>query len=465
MANLLTNVRCFSFFPASTSTFLIHSRNIELAIRLQIGLAQSQTRIYHNTRLLKLKMPSISFKPSSATNASASVLIRESLKDFSHQTTNKILALPLSTFETRSEQVTSLWTNSTTTLPRVFTSAECWDEEHLPSTTNLILSTLHLIEAAKKVSDRSFYVYRRSEPCPTVNPRLAIAQLVQPTESSPVVLIGLDVLPKGVFHMPVSLAEFVEGAEEANQQLLLTPKYAFTDLHVDTSDGVSSPIGQCRKLWMVFPPTEKNIGLMKKADGQRAKLVRIGKNLEGGLVFTTNSDEAIYLPAGCIHAVITLDGGFLVAIDFVTPLSSRPLAAVINAGLDDSGAGDTFREEISARFLSSVDYGLSYRYEDLAITSWITTLEKSRQYAKESPIWKKKANQIWNEFFEEKKKKGEKIICVCGEQGNAEFEGHIKGVHMWQVSKGKKRKFEEEPKSLVEEKKPARQSKRLKARK
>ncbi|KAH9206302.1 hypothetical protein DL95DRAFT_469762 [Leptodontidium sp. 2 PMI_412] len=398
----------------------------------------------------KSKMRNKCSKPSLAANDCPSLIIRESLAEFCSQTVNKILALHLSNFDNRSQRTNCLWAKSTTTVPRVFRAAECWDEENLPSTTKLVLSTLNHIEASKEKVDRGYDVYRRSEQSSTVDPSLAIAQLVEPSEAGPVVLIGLDILPQGIFHIPVSLSEFVEGVEEANQQLLLTPKYAFTDSHVDTSDSMSSPMGQCRKLWMVFPPTTKNLKLMKQADGQRAKLDRIGKNLEGGLVFTTNSEEAISLPAGCIHSVITLQGGFLIATDFTTPLSSKPYTAMINAGLDDSGAAETFRLEVFKRFLSSVDYGLACKHEVLAITSWIGTLENIHPYSNDNPSWKKAAFKVWDEFF--KKKETKELVCVCGHQGKAKFGDHFKRAHMWQAGKVQKRRLGVELDTVDDEK-------------
>ncbi|KAH7407296.1 hypothetical protein BKA64DRAFT_775092 [Cadophora sp. MPI-SDFR-AT-0126] len=399
-------------------------------------------------------------KLSPAQTISPLLLIQDSLKVFCVETINKILSLRISTSEHCSEETSRLWTDSTTTLPRIFRAAECWDEESRPSVTKLAISTLDHIDSTKKSKCRPYEVYRRSEQCPEVDPRLAIAQLIEPTEASPVIIIGLDILPQGIFHVPVSLSEFVEGVEEASQQLILTPKFAFTDLHLDTSDGISSPLGQCSKLWLVFPPTIKNLGLMKKADGQRAKIDRIGKELEGGLVLTTTSEEAIYLPAGCIHAVITLEGGFLIATDFTTPLSSRPHAAMINCGLDDSGAASTFQRQVFRRFLSSVDYGLSFRQENSALSSWIGTLEKIRSYAKEYPDWKKAANKVWDDFL--MKKEAKETVCPCGKQGKAKFVDHFKRVHMWQVGKCQKRKLDEIEEASVQGKRPIRQSKRLK---
>ena len=114
-------------------------------------------------------------------------------------------------------------------VPRIFSASECWNEECLPSTSKFIISTLNLIESTKNIEGRPYDVYRRSEQASKVGPILAIAQLVEPSEASPVNVIGLDILAEGGFHVPVSLSEFVEGDDEANQQLILTPKFALTD--------------------------------------------------------------------------------------------------------------------------------------------------------------------------------------------------------------------------------------------
>ena len=48
--------------------------------------------------------------------------------------------------------------------------------------------------------------------------------------------------------------------------------------------------------------------------------------LEEGLVVHTTSAEAVYLPAGCLYAVFTTEGGFLVSIDCTTHMSVWPFA-------------------------------------------------------------------------------------------------------------------------------------------
>lgn len=112
-------------------------------------------------------------------------------------------------------------------------------------------------------------------------------------------------------------------------------------------------------------------------------------------------------------------------------LSSRPHAAMISTGLDDSSAVSTFRKEVYRRFLSSADYGLEFRQETLVLTSWIGILDRIRSYAKECPKWQVTASKVWEDFFQEEVKE---TLCVCGTQGKTRFTDHFKGNHMWQVA-------------------------------
>ncbi|PMD25870.1 hypothetical protein NA56DRAFT_744873 [Hyaloscypha hepaticicola] len=68
-----------------------------------------------------------------------------------------------------------------------------------------------------------------------LDPRISIAQLHDPKELHPISLIGFNLrsVPVTSFSAPLALSEFVEPHDERNLQLLLTPKYGFTDLHMD----------------------------------------------------------------------------------------------------------------------------------------------------------------------------------------------------------------------------------------
>lgn len=109
----------------------------------------------------------------------------------------------------------------------------------------MILGTLDLISARKnaerrkKVDDYKVYIvlYSQGLADPVSDPRKAIAQLHEPDKSNPVALIGYR-LPKLMsdenpgFITPVTLTRFAEPFNEDNRQILLTPKFWKTDLHI-----------------------------------------------------------------------------------------------------------------------------------------------------------------------------------------------------------------------------------------
>lgn len=189
----------------------------------------------------------------------------------------------------------------------------------------------------------------------------------------------------------------------------------------DTADDLSIPVGDCVKIWLCFPPTPKNLVLMSKADCQKAKLLRIGKKLEGGIIFTTTSAHGIWLPAGTIHTVFTTQGGFLAAIDINTPKSSRPLAALLTANVDRL-AGPNFTKLISNQFADSLDLALCNNQEATALSSWIATLDLVVEYCKITPDFHDHVFKIWTCFF--KKNRYEGIVCPCGEQDDKPLNEH-----------------------------------------
>jgi hypothetical protein len=348
------------------------------------------------------------------------------LEGFNPAILKTILNITLCTLDNVPSETESLWETSTTTLPRLFESADCWNEIPLES-TKLILETLDAIADP----NTTIAAFRRGEVDTKVDPRISIAQLHDPKELHPISLIGLNLpsIPETSFSAPLALSEFVEPRDESNLQLLLTPKYCFTDLHIDSADGISSPMGPCIKLWLVFPPTAHNLGLMASAEGQKAKLVRIGRKLEGGLLFKTTSAESIYLPVGCIHSVFTLHGGFLVAIDFGTPKSCQAFSALLTAGLDQVGS-PSFQNEVFARYLASVDLALKKPQGVRGISSWIDSIERIREWVGENPAWAKEATKVWDEFLA--MPRGRKTKCPCGKQTTKEkFQGHLKKRHWW----------------------------------
>ncbi|KAH7357103.1 hypothetical protein BKA65DRAFT_474895 [Rhexocercosporidium sp. MPI-PUGE-AT-0058] len=291
------------------------------------------------------------------------------LDDYGPITKAIVEGLSLTTLTSMTTFQTYLWSESTATRPRVFEAGECWKKKP-PTSEELIFETLDLI-AARKLAGKT-----------KQNPRKAIAQLHEPDRLNPVGLIGYR-LPKLLpdedpgLVTPAALSRFVEPFNDGNRQVLCTPKFWMTDLHIDNYDGISTAIGTCEKLWIMFPPTPKNLQLMQSADGQRYKLARIGKDLEGGLVIKADSTQALYLPAGCLHAVFTLHGGFLVSLEFTTPLSVKVLSVLLNSQFDRF-KDKWLQSELPGQFIESVELALNQNQIQVGVDAWINTQDRLR---------------------------------------------------------------------------------------
>jgi hypothetical protein len=191
----------------------------------------------------------------------------------------------------------------------------------------------------------------------------------------------------------------------------------------DSADGLSIPLGSCVKLWICFPPTAKNLELFAKAEGQKAKLARIGKHLEGGIMYTTTSENAIYLPVGCLHTVFTLSGGYLIAIDFNSPKSCGTLASMISFGLDLSGGmSNSFQQAVFSRLLASVDFALNNNVVQMGLSAWIAAQNRISDFKLGNEAWELESEKMWEEWFCGPFAK--KVTCPCGKQVKESFKVH-----------------------------------------
>jgi hypothetical protein len=166
-----------------------------------------------------------------------------------------------------------------------------------------------------------------------------------------------------------------------------------------------------------------------------------------------------------MHSVFTLHGGFLVAIDFNTPNSCQTFSALLSADLDQVGS-QNFQEEVFDRFLASVDLALNYNQCVRAVSSWVNSVERIREWVCVNPAWGKEATKVWDEFLATRE--GKKARCSCGKQTPKEtFKGHLKKAHWWgqgsksvkkesrmawtDTKKALKRKVEDEPEAKEEQ--------------
>jgi hypothetical protein len=159
----------------------------------------------------------MSLRKNTYPEGSVAAVLSSSLQGFSESLVKKVMDIELCLPSSIPTSTEALWTSSTTSCPQILLSKDCWNID-IPSTTQLIFSTLDVIAAAKAGGNATYSVFK----------------LVEPKATNPVSLLGLDVgcMPDNAISPPLALSEYVEPFDVSDQQLLLTPKYAHTDLHL-----------------------------------------------------------------------------------------------------------------------------------------------------------------------------------------------------------------------------------------
>lgn len=178
----------------------------------------------------------------------------------------------------------------------------------------------------------------------------------------------------------------------------------------------------------MYPPATENLFLMRSEDGQHARMIRLGRQLKGGIVLRTTSEKAVYIPAGCLHAVFTTRGGFLVSTDFTTRDSisafSRVLEWNLHRALDAKG-----QQECFYLYLSCVSVALHNGRTAEALKGWISTEERLRAFASGDREWRTAAEECWSTVLSGQE--AARSVCACGAmKGNVSFEEHLKATHL-----------------------------------
>lgn len=169
-------------------------------------------------------------------------IILDCLHKFDLNTLRMLQNIPPSTPEEASPETKELWTQSTATWPQIFESRFCW-KRHPPSGVDLIIQTCNSIAARKEAlakgiaDDYEFYVpaFSQSLYDEKLDPLTAVAQLSHPDITKPAALLGYrlpELLPDGSLVTPETLTQFIEPFNQDNLQVLLTPEFWVTDLHI-----------------------------------------------------------------------------------------------------------------------------------------------------------------------------------------------------------------------------------------
>lgn len=109
---------------------------------------------------------------------------------------------------------------------------------------------------------------------------------------------------------------------------------------------------------------------MANESGQLAKLIRLAPLLEGGILLQTDSDHALTIPSGCLHATLTIKGGFLVTKDFTTRYTIQSFSHYLAWGLQQE-LDENSRANCYYLYLDYLNIALENREVNLAIEGWV----------------------------------------------------------------------------------------------
>lgn len=202
--------------------------------------------------------------------------------------------------------------------------------------------------------------------------------------------------------------------------------------------GRAECLGDTRKLWFLFPPTEKNLRIFSEnITGNHPSLLKaIGTQLEGGLFTTTGNtkdDEGnvLIMGEGTLHAVVTLPGGFLGGYNWGTS-ESIPLAAeMLRMRIVRDQLSDQLREDFSwfQRIFTETLRAGNQQHCRNALYSLSRLLDEVETFpgrghdelVKDISSFSK---DMWKDWYKRNKTRDGTIVCECG-AGYKEFRKHF----------------------------------------
>lgn len=175
----------------------------------------------------------------------------------------------ISHLEDMPSSMRDLWTSSTTSYPSLFKSSHCW-RGRPPLVRELILDTLESLQkhgsSTLSQSKCSFRVNYCGEINMSINPDMAIAQLVDPDPAGLTLITGLQspTVDRFGFAAPYKLSIIVKPFKESNIQVNLTPDFLLLtcisvnlEIHIENvtncasdyrADGLLTTVGDCQKI-------------------------------------------------------------------------------------------------------------------------------------------------------------------------------------------------------------------------
>lgn len=163
----------------------------------------------------------------------------------------------LSYWNRMSDQNQDLWLKSTSSVPRLLDGSHCW-RGRAPLARELFMDTIKEISTensmTQKSSESRFRANFQGEVDEAFDPYLVLSQLIDPDPNKPAFLTGLRLpsVDHFGFRSPCDISTVIEPFYETNNQVNLTPKYSFVDLHTGRS---ISPIAVMITLLLILEET------------------------------------------------------------------------------------------------------------------------------------------------------------------------------------------------------------------
>ena len=156
---------------------------------------------------------------------------------------------------------------------------------------------------------------------------------------------------------------------------------------------VSSPVKPCKKIFLLYPPTQSNLIAFDGVHHSTNRLRTICHDLEGGLMVPLDYTQALAIPSGCLHAVFTHTKGWLVTLGFMDTRTLKPMSACI---AHNSSAIEGEDEEVMLQnwFGQQSSY-LTVRHSEIALEAWRMTRSTLLCIASKMPAKRRELRDLW----------------------------------------------------------------------
>lgn len=281
----------------------------------------------------------------------------------------------------------------------------------------------------------------------SVNSNTVIAQLIDSDLIKPVFLTGLW-LPAVInlgFHVSHDICKFVKPVDESNVQVNLTSEHLFVNLHIDITmksylcdwmliiksdygaDEVSASIDDCWKIWLLYPPTDKNFKVIRLINSQWVKFARLMHQLEERIIVETTSVKAIHIPAACIHAMFTIQDDYLITENFTISKSLTAISSFIFNHLNDSLPIKAC-EICFDWFECCLDISLAHQQIMSVIHAWVKMEMQLISWASTYWRWQVSIQHLWKQYLQEDMPDD----CLCDTQDlSTSLSKHFFLIHLY----------------------------------